>query len=249
MTGLTHLKFAFLGATALAAVFTPAFAADFDIPGGDLKSALDTYAHQTGVALVYREDSIKGVRTKGVRGALSSDDALANILSGTGFRTQHQGGAVIVVRGSERSDAVEIAPIQLAQAASTPHAAVETVTVTSSKLGGADVQSIPIAITALEPGTADGDPDRRRAGSDQTGSEYDLHEDQFRRLQHPNSRHRHAGDFGDDRSGGGGGVQRYSVHPQPFLRAGILRRGQRGSGCAARRARSMAATRRRASSI
>src|SRR6201999_2226543 len=33
--------------------------------------------------------------------------------------------------------------------ASAPRASVETVTVTSSKLGGADVQSIPIAITAL----------------------------------------------------------------------------------------------------
>src|SRR6201999_1429926 len=33
--------------------------------------------------------------------------------------------------------------------ASAPRPSVETVTVTSSKLGGADVQSIPIAITAL----------------------------------------------------------------------------------------------------
>jgi outer membrane receptor protein involved in Fe transport len=40
-------------------------------------------------------------------------------------------------------------PMQLAQAAPAPRASVETVTVTSSKLGGADVQSIPIAITAL----------------------------------------------------------------------------------------------------
>jgi outer membrane receptor protein involved in Fe transport len=39
--------------------------------------------------------------------------------------------------------------MQLAQAAPPQRAAVETVTVTSSKLGGADVQSIPIAITAL----------------------------------------------------------------------------------------------------
>ena len=43
----------------------------------------------------------------------------------------------------------EVAPIRLAQAASPSRATVETVTVTSSKLGGADVQSIPIAITAL----------------------------------------------------------------------------------------------------
>ncbi len=37
--------------------------------------------------------------------------------------------------------------MRLAQAA--PRTSVETVTVTSSKLGGADVQSIPIAITAF----------------------------------------------------------------------------------------------------
>ena len=53
----------------------------------------------------------------------------------------------IVHDTSSDNDLVE--PLQLAQAASAPHAAVETVTVTSSKLGGADVQSIPIAITAL----------------------------------------------------------------------------------------------------
>ena len=48
-----------------------------------------------------------------------------------------------------KTAATKSAPIQLAQAALPPRAAVETVTVTSSKLGGADVQSIPIAITAL----------------------------------------------------------------------------------------------------
>ena len=41
----------------------------------------------------------------------------------------------------------EIAAMQLVQAA--PAKTIETVTVTSSKLGGADVQTIPIAITAL----------------------------------------------------------------------------------------------------
>src|SRR6185437_6368383 len=55
-------------------------------------------------------------------------------------------GAIAIISG--RQSSVDIAPMQLAQAAPA-RAAVETVTVTSSKLGGADVQSIPIAITAL----------------------------------------------------------------------------------------------------
>ncbi len=56
-------------------------------------------------------------------------------------------GVLEIVR--QKSSSLEIAPMQLAQAAPPPRASVETVTVTSSKLGGADVQSIPIAITAL----------------------------------------------------------------------------------------------------
>src|ERR1044072_4754295 len=39
--------------------------------------------------------------------------------------------------------------LQLAQATAGSRQSVETVTVTSSKLGGADVQSVPIAITAM----------------------------------------------------------------------------------------------------
>ena len=49
----------------------------------------------------------------------------------------------------QASEATEVVPVQFAQAAPINKASVETVTVTSSKLGGADVQSIPIAITAL----------------------------------------------------------------------------------------------------
>ena len=36
-----------------------AFASIFDIPGGDMKSALDSYTTQSGIELVYPEDAIK----------------------------------------------------------------------------------------------------------------------------------------------------------------------------------------------
>src|SRR6185437_13887898 len=56
-------------------------------------------------------------------------------------------GAIAIVRAE--SNNIQLEPsLQIAQA-SPSRVAVETVTVTSSKLGGADVQSIPIAITAL----------------------------------------------------------------------------------------------------
>jgi len=123
-----------------------ASAADFDIPAGDLKSALSTYGKQTGVALMYSADALRGAKTDGVHGDLSADAALTRILSGTGFIIhRHASGSVAIVR---ETSSLEETPLVLAQA-TTPRSSVETVTVTSSKLGGADVQSIPISITAL----------------------------------------------------------------------------------------------------
>src|SRR6185437_6443526 len=125
----------------------PAGAADFNIPGGDLKSALDVYTQATGAKVLYAEDAVRGVKTKGVQGNLSDSSALSRILSGTGFSVRtHTDGTITIMR-SPSADA-EVANIIIAQA-SPPRPAVETVTVTSSKLGGADVQSIPISITAL----------------------------------------------------------------------------------------------------
>ncbi|HVT25304.1 MAG TPA: TonB-dependent receptor [Rhizomicrobium sp.] len=125
-----------------------ASAQDFNVPAGDLKLALDAYSAQTGTPLIYPAEAVRGIRTGGAKGPLSAGDALSRILSGTGFGIHREGSAVAIVR-QQQSEAPQITPMQMAQAAPSARASVETVTVTSSKLGGADVQSIPIAITAL----------------------------------------------------------------------------------------------------
>src|SRR6185437_3172659 len=142
------LKSLLAGAACAALFAASAHAQNFNIPGGDLKSALESYMKQSGIALMYPEDEVTGVHTKGVNGSLSSDEALSRLLKGTGLTTQRgPSGAIGIVQGATQSNLVE--PLQLAQTAPPSRASVETVTVTSSKLGGADVQSIPISITAL----------------------------------------------------------------------------------------------------
>ncbi len=129
---------------------TGVFAKEFNIPGGDLKTALDAYAAQSGVELIYLDDHISQARTNGVKGELSPTDALSKILTGTGFVTRRNAsGAVGIARGHslENESMEDSAPLHIA-AASAPTASLETVTVTSSKIGG-DVQNIPISITAL----------------------------------------------------------------------------------------------------
>jgi iron complex outermembrane recepter protein len=125
-----------------------ACAEEFNIPGGDLKAALESYTKQSGTLLVVSSEAIKGIHTKGVRGDLSSDDALSRILAGTGFIANHHSASAVMIVPDIRSE--YSVPLQIA-AASAPNAsgaALETVTVTSSKIGG-DIQNIPISITAL----------------------------------------------------------------------------------------------------
>jgi len=142
---LTLIVGGLLCSTALAST---AFAEVFNIPSGDLDAALDVYSAQSGVTVAISNDVIRGVRTNGVKGDLPAANALSRVLQGTGFVAKRDPSGVIGLVRDGRSSSLEVTSIQVAQAAP-PRAAVETVTVTSSKLGGADVQSIPISITAL----------------------------------------------------------------------------------------------------
>ena len=124
-------------------------AEEFNIPAGDLKVALDTYARQSGVALLFSSQTIRGVRTGGVKGNLPANDALAKILAGTGLSAYRDPDGSIGI--GRQSSGNETAPVtRLADATAPAHAAagVETVVVTSSKIKG-DIQTVPIAITAL----------------------------------------------------------------------------------------------------
>ena len=132
-----------------------ASAESFNIPTENLEAALDAYTAQTGVELIVSNAELKGVQTKGVKGNLSADDALARILAGTGFvEHRHPSGAIGIVRGASatgsHAEEGKASALQMAASAApnAPAAALETVTVTSSKIGG-DVQNIPISITAL----------------------------------------------------------------------------------------------------
>ena len=45
----------------------PSNAQDFNVPSGDLKSALDAYIHQSGVTVVYSPRAVAGARSRGVK--------------------------------------------------------------------------------------------------------------------------------------------------------------------------------------
>jgi len=143
-------KSALIGGASLLAFSAGASAAEFNIPGGDLAAALNAFTAQTDVALIVSGEAIRGVHTNGAKGAFSADDALSQILADTGFVMQRRSsGAITIVPAALRSslpnEKPQTATVQLASAAA---ASVETIVVTSSKIKG-DIQTVPIAITAL----------------------------------------------------------------------------------------------------
>jgi outer membrane receptor protein involved in Fe transport len=150
MMKFTYLRTLVVGCACVAILATGAGAKNFSIPRGDLATALDSYMKQTGVELLYPADAVRGARTGGVQGNLSADDALSQILKGTGFtRRRDPSGMVDIVRDA-RAELDDASRLQIAAtpAPAASGASLETVTVTSSKIGG-DVQNIPISITAL----------------------------------------------------------------------------------------------------
>ncbi|HEV2560936.1 MAG TPA: TonB-dependent receptor [Rhizomicrobium sp.] len=151
MKKLRYLTSALIAGASVLALSSAARADQFNIPSGDLATALGAYMAQTGVELVIADNAFKGRRTAGVRGNLTADVALSRILAGTGFVTYREGNAIAVVPEAVRSRSQTIAraaqstPVRVAAATA---AGIESVVVTSSKIKG-DIQTVPIAITAL----------------------------------------------------------------------------------------------------
>ncbi|MBS0460934.1 MAG: TonB-dependent receptor [Proteobacteria bacterium] len=68
------------------------------IPAGDLATALDAYARQSGTQVIYRSDQLKGARSPGLTGQAASPQALDALLKGSGFTAQRDAsGAVLIV--------------------------------------------------------------------------------------------------------------------------------------------------------
>jgi iron complex outermembrane receptor protein len=68
-----------------------------DIPAGDLGAALEYLSTRSGTGLVYRPDQVKGVKTRGVRGALSPEEAVKQLLEGTGLEVSTDStGAMLI---------------------------------------------------------------------------------------------------------------------------------------------------------
>jgi iron complex outermembrane receptor protein len=148
------LKIRLMGGIAISVFASSnALATKFDIPRGDLATALDDFQEQSGISIIVAANEVKSVKSGGVRGDLSVDAALSKILKSTGFvASPGLSGAMEIVREHKKTSEATESLIHVAAATPRPAApsqpSIETVVVTAQHKSE-NIQQVPIAITAL----------------------------------------------------------------------------------------------------
>lgn len=110
---MTNRSRSLLAGAAIAPIAIVAFAApacaqsarEFSIPAGPLDAALDAYAQQAGVQLLYTADLVAGLRTPGVNGRREPEQALQQLLAGSGISWTQSRPGVLVLRRTQTAGA------------------------------------------------------------------------------------------------------------------------------------------------
>ncbi|SDQ78451.1 iron complex outermembrane recepter protein [Pseudomonas sp. UC 17F4] len=103
----------------LASLAPPAALADgasrsYQVPAGELGTALTRFAAQAGVSLSVDPGLVNGRRSAGLSGSFSVDEGFARLLQGSGLQLQPvTAGAYTLVPTPQSGDAVEIAPTSI----------------------------------------------------------------------------------------------------------------------------------------
>lgn len=123
-----------------------------NVPAGDLSSALNTLARESGTQLVYQADQLRGMQTSGVQGATSTGQALETLLRGSGFAATRDpaSGALLIAQAD--SDEVEATAAPAPVPSEAPVTQMKTLQVTGSRIPRAQVEGpAPVSvITAAE---------------------------------------------------------------------------------------------------
>jgi len=140
-----RLKTLALTSCAVIALATAAHAQDtakFDIAGGDLKTALQTFATQTSQEVLFSTDIVAGRRTKGVSAETDPQSALVALLDGTGLTYQRTPtGTLLVVRASD--------PQSGSAAGDGADAGTVQALIVTAQKREENIQDVPIAMSAF----------------------------------------------------------------------------------------------------
>ena len=93
-----------------------------DVPPGDLATALELFAKQTGTELVFSTDQVSGLRTRGFRGTVPPEEAAAKLIEGTPLKLSlGPSGAMLITAPAANSES-STAPAKPSPSSSAPAA-------------------------------------------------------------------------------------------------------------------------------
>ncbi|MPZ11432.1 MAG: TonB-dependent siderophore receptor [Kiloniellaceae bacterium] len=94
----------------------------FDIPAQDLNAAILAFAEKAGLQVFYDADKLRGLKTQGVQGSYTPEEALRLLLAGTGLEYRLTGGTTVTLEEAAAQD---------------DPARLDPVVITASREGGA----------------------------------------------------------------------------------------------------------------
>jgi outer membrane receptor protein involved in Fe transport len=120
-----------------------------DVPAGDLARALDTLARQLDVSIVYQAPQLVGLKTHGVSGKLTSQEAVKKLLKGTSLTVNVDStGAMLISTAvpkrssaADRNDVASVSDLD-------QHINLEEIVVTAQRREQA-VIDVPIAVSVV----------------------------------------------------------------------------------------------------
>lgn len=85
----------------------------YDIPPGPLAGALNRFADEAGLALVYRSSLAEGLSTAGLSGAFSPREALDRLLAGTGLTYRMTGATTVTIEKAPTEGERTLGPVEV----------------------------------------------------------------------------------------------------------------------------------------
>ncbi len=145
-----RLREALVGSVALivlTAGLAPAQETNFAIPAQPLDQTLREISRKTGENILFRPESVSGLRAPALNGKMDARDAIARALAGSGLAAVSDGGGGLIV--------MEVPPKNLraasAEGAAQPDTAVETIVVTGSRIPQTSITSAsPVVVVGQE---------------------------------------------------------------------------------------------------
>ncbi len=118
---------------------------NFDVPAQSAASALNAFAEQADITLVFSKEDVSAVSIKSLSGSFPVNQGIAKMLEGTGLSWQMVGDKSIVIRrsnASEVSGAGNNSPVQLKEVTVTAEKKVNTAQKTPITMSVMDAESL-----------------------------------------------------------------------------------------------------------